>query len=471
MIKTSKTTFALMFGTRDVFPASLIAGARKEMAKLLKNLGYGVLMIDENATKYGAVQSPAQGKVFANFLYENKGKYDGVIVVLPNFGDENGGVVALEKVDVPVMVLAYSDEMDKMGPATRRDSYCGKFSMLDVFCQYGIKFTTLKPHTVMPGSEACNANIDYFAKVCRVVKGVRGMKIGAVGARVTPFKTVRIDEIALQKHGITVETYDLSYVFKKMKELDDKAIKKKLKTLTSLADFCPTPPQAQENIARMGIVLDQLAEEEGLDAIALRCWFEIQDQWNISPCVLMGEMNNRGLISSCEVDIGNAIMMSALQNATSSPAAVLDWNNNYEDEDDKCILFHCGPVPMDMMIGKGTVTDHSMIALAVGEGKSYGPNQGRIKPGKFTFGSLLTKDGKLKAYLGEGEFTKDAIPEDFFGCAGVAHIEKLQDLLLHVCKNGHRHHVSVSMGHVIEPIAEALQNYLGFDIAIPQKQI
>jgi L-fucose isomerase-like protein len=181
-------------------------------------------------------------------------------------------------------------------------------------------------------------------------------------------------------------------------------------------------------------------------------------------------MNNRGIIASCEVDIGNAVMMHALQLATGSPAAVLDWNNNYEDQENKCILFHCGPVPMDMMIGKGRVTDHSMIALAVGEGKAYGPNQGRIKPGPFTFGSLLSRDGRLKAYLGEGSFTDDSIPDDFFGCAGVAEIENLQDVLLHVGRNGHRHHVSVSSGHVIEPVAEALQNYIGFDIAVPQKQ-
>src|SRR5512142_3580120 len=104
-----------------------------------------------------------------------------------------------------------------MGPATRRDSFCGKLSIMDVFRQNGVRFTALKPHTVRPGSEKFCSNVDEFDRVCQVVNGVRGMVVGAIGARTTPFKTVRIDEVALQRHGITVETFDMSDVFHRMR--------------------------------------------------------------------------------------------------------------------------------------------------------------------------------------------------------------------------------------------------------------
>ncbi len=465
----NKSRFALYFSTRDVFPASLIKSARQDVSKLLKQRGHAVLMTDDQITRNGAVETRAEGEIYAKFLQDNRGRYDGVIIVLPNFGDENGAMAAFRNVDVPVMVLAYSDQMDKLGPGQRRDAFCGKLSILDVFCQCGIKFTALKPHTVTPGSKSFEANIDYFDRVCRVVAGLRNMRIGSIGARVTPFKTVRIDEVVLQRHGITVETYDLSYVFDRMNHVNEELIKAKIKAISEISDFTKTPPHAKDKLARLGVVLDEIVANDKLDAIALRCWFEVQSQLNISPCILLGEMNNRNIAAACEVDIGNAVAMHALQCASGEPAACLDWNNNYEEDDDKCILFHCGPVPPKLMEGCGTVADHGLISTVLGEGKSFGCNVGRIKPGRFTFGSMLTRDGAIKFFLGEGEFTNDVIPENFFGCAGVAKINRLQDVLLHVGREGHRHHVSVSPGNVVAPLREALENYLGFRVAIPQQ--
>jgi L-fucose isomerase-like protein len=466
-----KTTFALFFGNRGFFPASLIAEAREELPRVLEEWGHDVLMFDEEATRYGAVETPREGEKYANFLRENRGEFGGVILCLPNFGDETGAVAALQEAHVPILIQAYPDDLDKMAPELRRDAFCGKISIMDVFCQYGVKFTALKPHVVSPSGDRFKANVDYFDRVCRVVNGMRGMVVGAIGARTTAFKTVRIDEIALQRHGITMETLDLSDVFARMKAVnsDDKAYKAKAEILKAYTSWEGVPEQAFDRIVKLGVVLDAIVEEYQMNAIALRCWIELQEQLGISACVLMGEMNNRGVPAACEVDVGNAVAMYALHLASGEPAACLDWNNNYGEEDDKCILFHCGPVPKDLMTDKGKIADHAILANTVGEGCSYGCHVGRIAPFDFTFGSLLTDSGRLRFYLGQGRFTEDKIPAEFFGCAGVAEIEKLQDVLLHVGHNGYRHHVSVTPGLIQAPLGEALERYLGFEVALPQE--
>jgi L-fucose isomerase-like protein len=160
--------------------------------------------------------------------------------------------------------------------------------------------------------------------------------------------------------------------------------------------------------------------------------------------------------------------MYALGLASGGPVALLDWNNNYGDDDDRCILFHCSAVPASLMAGKGQVVDHPMLARVVGEGHSFGCNAGRIAPTDFTYGGLLTGDGRVKCYLGQGEFTKDPIPPEFFGCAGVARVAGLQEVLLYIGRTGHRHHVSVTPGQVQAPLYEALAHYLGFDVDVPQ---
>ncbi len=467
---SGKTTFALYFGNRGMFPGALMAEARQELPALLKQWGHDSIMLEESATRHGAVETPAEGRIYADFLARNRGKFGGVILCLPNFGDENGAVAALRDAGVPILIQAYPDELDKMRPELRRDAFCGKFSIMDVFWQNQIKFTALKPHTVALSSDRFRGNIDYFDRVCRVVGGMRRMTLGAIGARTTAFKTVRFDEVTLERYGVTVEAFDLSEVFSRMDALaaDGAAYKAKLARFKDYVCWEGVPEHTLDRITRLGVVIDEIVEEYSLDAVAIRCWQEMQRYMHFSPCVLLGEMNDRGVIASCEVDVGNAVAMHALSLASGQPATCLDWNNNYAEDDDKCILFHCGPVPHSLMTDAGKISDHAILSNVVGKGCAYGCNEGRIRPGQFTFGSSLTDTGRLKFYLGEGQFTTDPIAEDFFGCAGVAQIERLQDVLLFVGRNGYRHHVSVTPGNVQAAVAEALGTYLGYDVALTQ---
>ena len=472
-MNTKKVTFALFFGNRGFFPASLVDAARVEVSASLKEWGYDSIMLDKDATRYGGVETAEEGKKYAQFLRANRGKFDGVILCLPNFGDENGAAAALRDAEVPILIHAYPDELEKMSPDLRRDSFCGKLSVMDVFRQYGIKFTNIEPHVVHPASTRFKSNIDLFSGVCRVVAGVKGMTVGEIGARTTPFKTVRIDELALQKHGITVETYDLSDIFGRMNDVSvsDDTFKAKKQHLKNMSTWEGAPDSALENISRLAVVLDEVVEESGLDAISIRCWTELQKQFGISPCLVTGDLMNRHIPAACEVDTGSAVIMHALDCATGKPSMILDWNNNYGEEEDKCILFHCGNVPSDMMSGIGKISDHSILAKSLGFGLGFGCNTGRIIPGDITFSNLLTDEGKIQIYVGQGRITDDKIPDDFFGCAGVAEIENLQNVLLYIGAAGHRHHVALASGHVQGSLIEAADKYLGFDVSVPQKEL
>jgi L-fucose isomerase-like protein len=465
-MKNTKSTFALYFGNRGFFPESLIAKARKELSETLEKLGFNSLMMDSSLTRFGAVESPEEGRKYAKFLEDHKGKFNGVILCLPNFGDETGAISALQDAGVPIYILAYPDELDKMDFEHRRDAFCGKFSIMDVFCQYGLPFTVFPPHTLHPHSKEFESQIDMFDKVCKIVGGMKRMTVGAIGARTTAFKTVRYDELALQKYGITTEALDLSEVFSRVRKLDtgSAAAKEKSDKLRKYTDFTKVPEKSFENLVRFGVVIDEIIAEYRMDALALRCWIEMEKEFGVAPCVLLSEINDRGFPAACELDICNAITMHALGLASGRPATCLDWNNNYGEDPDKCILFHCGPVPQSLMTAKGEVIDHPMFAKSLGAGCGFGCNVGRIAPGVITFASSKTQDGKLHLYMGEGEFTGDPIEKGFFGCGGVARFDNLQKKLYTIGYNGYRHHVSVTPGHFATALREACTHYLGYEI-------
>lgn len=455
--------FALFFGNRGFFPEKLMSGARRELAAVVKEAGYDGLLMPENATRFGAVESVAEGRKYARWLSDQQ-DVDGVILCLPNFGDETGAVAALEEAGIPIWIVAYPDEMERLGIADRRDAFCGKFSVMDVFYQYKVPFSSIPPHVLHPDDPKFTDQLHYFASVCRVVKSCRKFTIGAVGARTTAFKTVRFDELTLQKYGVTTETLDLSEIISRTRACDVKSdvYRGKMETLTGIADMSGVPDESMSNMVKLALVLDEVVDEYDMDAMAIRCWIELEKELKIAPCTVLGELNERGIAAACELDVANALTMHALKAASGRPATVLDWNNNWGAEDDKCILFHCGPVPSSLMQSRGTVVDHPMFAKSLGPGCGWGPNQGRIKPMPMTYASAKTEDGKIFVYGGEGRITDDEIPPEFFGCAGVAEIKGLQQKLHVIGQAGYRHHVSIAPGHVFSALREALETYLGY---------
>lgn len=466
-----KQTFALYFGNRGFMPAELISSARREMKQAVENAGYGVLMMDENATRYGAVETREEGLIYADWLKSHTGEFDGVILCMPIFIDENGAMMALRDAGVPILMQAYPDEIGKMDFAHRRDAFCGKFSVTDVFEQCRIPYTVFKPHVVHPLSPEFRQNLRDFAAVCRVVNGMKRFNLGCIGARTTAFKTVRFDEIAMQRHGINVESFDLSELIAKVGLLkdEDESVLSKKEQLENYADFSRVPPEKKLTLSKVSVVIDEYIKEYRLDAIALRCWNEMETYLRVCPCVLVSELNDRGITCSCEIDMCSAVTMRALSLASEAPAACLDWNNNYGDDPDKVILFHCGSTAQKLMQKKGTVTSHKMFDKT-DKGSGYGTNEGRIAAFPMTFSNCKTEDGKITVYFSEGTFTSDPIEKNYFGCAGVAKIEGLQDKLIRLARGGFKHHTTVTPGHLKSVLSEAFRVYLGYDVVQIDKE-
>lgn len=463
-----KMTFALYFANRGFFPETLIAGARAEMTAAVERAGFGWIAMDPAATRNGAIETADEGRVYARWLKEHEGQFDGVILCLPNFGDENGAVPALRDANVPILIQAYPDEIGKMDFEHRRDSYCGKFSIEDMFNQYGIRYTVFPPHVVHPSSEAFAQNLRDFGAVCRIIKQCRRFSIGGVGARTTAFKTVRYDEVALQKYGVTFESYDLSELFSRMRAMKDgrDALGEKKRALAAYSDFSKCPEEKFSWLAKMAVALDDMVEQYHLDALSIRCWNEMHQEFGVAPCVLLSELNDRGIATSCEMDVANVLTMRALSAASESPACCLDWNNNYGDDPNKVILFHCGPIAQSLMESRGTVGIHKMFAKGNGPDYGWGVNEGRIRAMPMTYASATTLNGKIYTYAGEGRFTGEPIEEAFFGCGGVAEIPDLQKKLIYMGKAGFRHHTTATEGHLLCAVEDAFKTYLGYETTI-----
>src|SRR5580765_1393360 len=460
-------TLGVLYGNRDFFPDLLVTEARADIAKLFEKLGIKAIQLAETDSKLGGVETHNDARKCAELFRKHADEIDGVLVVLPNFGDEKGvaDTLKMSKLNVPVLIQGYPDDLKQLSPARRRDSFCGKISVANNLVQVGIKFSLTSRHVCLPTSDSFALDLQKFLSVCRVVNGVRGVRLGAVGARPGAFNTVRYSEKILERHGIGVTTVDLSEILGKATKMDANAAAVKAK-LAEITGYAPAPGVPSEKLllmAKMGVVLTDWVNANHLDATAIQCWTSVQENYGCNFCTLMSMMSEKFMPSACEVDVTGVLTMYAMQLAGGTPAALVDWNNNYADDDNKCVLFHCGNWAKSFLPDI-TISTAPIIGTSVGTENTYGALDGRTPASPLTYGRITTADaeGRIRTYVGEGELTND--PLDTFGNRAVARVPKLQKLMRHVCRQGFEHHVVMTVSHSADILAEAFGNYFGWEV-------
>jgi L-fucose isomerase-like protein len=472
--QTKRPTLGVIVGNRGFFPDHLCDSGRKTILKVLEEEGIDAVALTPEQTKFGSIESLEEAHKCADLFKQNRSDIDGVVITLPNFGDERAISNALRwaNLDVPVLVQATPDDAGSMQITDRRDSFCGKMSTCNNMLQHGIKFSLTSRHTMDPLGQDFREDLRRFVGTCRVVKGMKTARIGAIGARPAAFNTVRFSEKLMERSGITVETIDLSEIFGKAARIkpEDPLLKARIDAIRAYVPARKTPDESLSRMAKLAVVIEQWMEENDLQASAIQCWTAMQEFYGVVPCALMSMMSNALMPSACETDVAGVVGMYALMLASGKPSALVDWNNNYSDDPDKGVIFHCSNLPKDLLIetesdAQAAGMDYqAIIAGTVGKENTYGTVVGRMKPGPLSFCRVSTDDfnGRISVYLAEGEVTADSLQT--FGGYGVVRIPDMQTLLRYICENGFEHHVAVNPSRSTAAVDEAFGKYLGWHV-------
>jgi L-fucose isomerase-like protein len=459
----------LVVGSREFFNGEPALETRRQLLKQLDQIKVTSALLPVEATKNGAVQSREDARRYAAFIREHRDEIDGLVICLPNFGDEIAisELVNEARLGVPVLLQASNDEIDKVDVKSRRDAFCGKFSVANNFYQYGVPFTDTTSHTCDVDGPEFASDLDRFVRVCRVVRGLKSARIGSIGARTGAFQTMRFSEKLLQASGLTVVTVDLSEIIFAANALADDASEVKAK-LTEISAYGRIPayikPEKIIKQAKWTIAVNRWIEENECDASAIQCWRSLQDNFGCATCLTMSMMGEKLAPSACEVDVMGAISMYALALAAEAPSAILDWNNNYGREPDKCVCTHCGNYPKSFIGADPEISELDVLGSVLGKENCFGAVKGKVQPGPMTFFRVSTDDrlGTIKAYVGEGEFTADPFGMD--GGIAVTKVARLRPLLGFIARNGFEHHVAMVRGHHAGAVHEAITRYLNWPI-------
>ncbi|MDC1811034.1 fucose isomerase [Bacteroides uniformis] len=472
MKNKERMCFGIIIGTRAYFNSELAKDVRKQLLRTLADEGYDYVILPEDATPTGSssIETREDGLKCAELFRQNRDRIDGIIVSLPNFGFEIGIINAISVADlnVPILVQACDDENDKVDLDSRRDAFCGKISVCNNLYQYGIPFTDTTLHTYSIYSELLAKDINKFAGICRVVNGLRHARVGAIGARPAGFQTVRASEKLLQKSGITVVPVDLSEILGAARKIEDTDVEL-LKKLEEIKCYAVVPKEYNDKLvlqAKFGVAVERWIEANQIDAVAVQCWDSLEQNYGCAACVTMSMLGEKLLPAACEVDIAGAVSMYALTLAAQGQSALLDWNNNFAEDRNKCVCTHCGNFPKSFVRNDLKLGTLGVLGRTLGKVNTFGAVYGKVTKGDFTFFRISTDDtkGTIKAYLGTGEITDD--PYGMDGCIAVTKVDNLQILMKHICKNGFEHHVAMVRNDVKDILNEAIEGYLGWNLYV-----
>lgn len=473
MKELKKSTFGVIVGTRGFFSGDLAKDGRNSVLDKITENGFSYVALTEADTKSGGcVETREDARKCAELFRRNADKIDGIIISLPNFGDEVAATesVRFSTLDVPVLVHAFDDELDHMDLAHRRDAFCGKLSVCNNLRQYGIKFSDTTYHTTSVNSRVFVDDLVRFDQTCRVYRGLKGARIAQIGTRPGAFKTVRYSEKLFERSGITIVPVDFSeIIFHAEKITDQKRIDRCLEEINAYAKpvdegfHCDVSAGLRQS-AKLTLAIEDWMHANECVAGAIQCWDSLELNYHCAPCLTMSMLGERGIPFSCEADVSGAVAMYALDLANGSPAGYLDWNNSYGEDRNKCICFHCSNFPKSFFGMQPDIGCLDVLGGSLGHENCFGTLKGQVQAGGFTFANIETNDfdGTVDMYTGEGEFLNE--PVHTVGSPAVCKIDNLQVLLKHLRDNGFHHHIAMSRGQSADVLAEVFGDYFGWNV-------
>jgi len=460
-------TLGFIPANRGFFSAELAAAMRQHTIDAMTRQGVNVVVPGPEQTKVGCVENRQEAELCAELFRRNN--VQGIVVGAVNFGDEQavGWTVRQARLDVPVMIFGCQEEETLTRTTRRRDAFCGLLSIGEALRQIGAKYSIGRRPICFPSDEAFAQDLDWFVRVCRVVTGLKNARYGQVGARPEAFWTCRYNEKQLQRMGATTVVIDLSEAIAGANRIpdDDPEVAGLVQQILLYADTSAVKSQSVLRSAKMELFLRRWREANALDALAIQCWTSIQANYGVCSCLSMSRLGDEGVPCACESDILGTMSMHACQLASDSPAALADWNNLHNEDDELANVWHCGVFPKSFAKTQPKLGVQEIIASS-GAAK-YEDSEGTVefvaRPSALTL-CRVTQDpeGAWKAVVAEGKIEENRA--ETFGAYGWCRIAHLQRLYRDVLLRHFPHHVAITQSHVGNALWEALGNYLGMQV-------
>jgi L-fucose isomerase-like protein len=426
--------------------------------------GLEVICPDAKTTPGGLVCNDKDAENTINLFREKE--IDGLIIGTMTFGDEVAALtVASAFQGNPILLFGTREDAFTPGGCRKSDSFCGTLSISsglyrrDIFFDFaGIVFPEEKPF---------QEKLKDFIRVCSVIQGFVGAKIGLVGPRPERFETcIFSEDPMMQQFAQRVVPTSLPDIMERARKIKNNSpeIKRIALEMKKQADLSALKEDNVLNMIRLELALEQFAAEKGLSGMGIQCWTAIQEVYRVSPCYVMGRLTDKGIMTACEVDIYGVLTM-LIQNLASlgkTPPHFIDWTIRHQEKENVFLAWHCGNAPPSLLCKSSgiSIKYHSILGESLGIDRSMGTGEFQLKPGAVTLGRLIEHEGQFKMLITSGKIIESN--QKIRGSWSWVETSDLNNLYEVLVQEGFTHHASLIHGDYVKVIRNACK-YLGIN--------
>lgn len=431
MTQSTATRVGFVALARTTFDMALAAQIAAQARSQLEQAGFSLAGPEALITSLDEVEGVAQKLADAPL--------DLLLVLQATFADSTMVMSLAEAIDAPLLLWAVPEA--RTGGRLRLNSFCGVNLAAHALTRSGYRYDYVY---APPGDSAAMEQVRTLALAGCARRRLRDARVGRVGENPEGLDTCCVDQEALKhRFGLEIVQVELEDVFQAARGTDPQKVEAVFQNLsTKLDDLEQLDQSPLRGTLRTYLALRQLAEQERLDGLAVRCWPEFFTELGCAACGAMSMLSDELTPCSCEADVNGTITQLVLQWFSGEPAFGTDMVS-VDLEEDVVVVWHCGLAPLSMadpsVRPRGTIHSNRKLPLLM---------EFSLKPGRVTVARLSEANGEYRLVVGRGEVLQ--APPSFTGTSGVLRFDRPAAQVLDIIlSQGLEHHLSLTYGDYV----------------------
>lgn len=264
------------------------------------------------------------------------------LIILQNITFANAAFATevLARFNCPVLLWTLREPAID-GTRLRLNSLTGAYSAANTYRQF--RKEPLDYIFGAPDEEEVKKTIGAAIRAAHVRFDLRHLKMASIGHTPQGFGFGRaLDGEMRTAFGVDLECIEARQLIEKAKSFSEEEIQTYLEDAENrTVGLEQTPEKNRLDFARLYKAYKDYVDENGIGALASRCWPDFFTEFGTPVCTVLGILNDLGIPAACEVDAYGALSMYVGQELAGGPSFFGD-PVSLDDKEGTVTFWHCG---------------------------------------------------------------------------------------------------------------------------------
>lgn len=271
-----------------------------------------------------------------------KKEVEGVIVLPGTWLEGQTATAAIREIEHLPFALWGLPMFERGGQRESTGSFVAVCSLKGPLGRMGYSYKTV---IGLPEDLGAANQLADFAAAAHAAARLKRLRAGLVGYSAMHIYAGMFDHVLLRRHiGPEVVHIDTYTLIKEAERVAPEASTELAARVQSLAQVEATDERLRKSCA-LAVALRNLCEQHRLDALTVKCQYELSQEYGMTACLPLAVLGDEGLVASCEGDMMVLVTQALLGLLTGQ---VAPYGDILDLQGQSMLLSSCGFAPFSL---------------------------------------------------------------------------------------------------------------------------